>query len=122
MSTMIKDSEKKPRKHGRWYKNFYTKIIIILFAIGILTYTSSSLYNSALIYKEKKLYSQPFTHEYGMVDDYSKNNFKKTKTQDSKISVGSFKITLPTGKMHTTTKYYQLQEHQQNIKIIQRQY
>ena len=104
---MIKDNERN-RKNKKWYKDFYYSILFILFAaafaIGISTYKASNLYNSALIYKEKNLSTQPFTHEYGMVDDYSKNNFKKTKTQDSKISVGSFKITLPTGKIHTTTK------------------
>merc|ERR1712110_433605 len=35
------------------------------------------------VYKEEKLPPQPFAYEYGVNDDYSKANFKKTETQDA---------------------------------------
>merc|ERR1711955_169536 len=43
-------------------------------------------------------------YEYGVADDYSKNNFKKTETQDAEGKVaGSFTIALPDGRIQTTT-------------------
>merc|ERR1711982_275025 len=42
--------------------------------------------------------------EYGVADDYSKANFKKTETQDAEGKVaGSFTIALPDGRIQTTT-------------------
>merc|ERR1719479_467065 len=47
---------------------------------------------------------QPFAYEYGVNDDYSKANFKKTETQDASGNVaGSFVIALPDGRIQTTT-------------------
>merc|ERR1711951_320999 len=55
-------------------------------------------------YKEEKLPPQPFAYEYGVNDDYSKANFKKTETQDSNgVVQGSFVIALPDGRIQTTT-------------------
>ena len=56
------------------------------------------------VYKEEKLPPQPFAYEYGVNDDYSKANFKKTESQDAygKVS-GSFVIALPDGRVQTTT-------------------
>merc|ERR1712088_911515 len=55
-------------------------------------------------YKEEKLPPQPFAYEYGVADDYSKNNFRKTETQDAEGKVaGSFTIALPDGRIQTTT-------------------
>merc|ERR1712024_60343 len=55
-------------------------------------------------YKEEKLPPQPFAYEYGVADDYSKANFKKTETQDAEGKVsGSFTIALPDGRIQTTT-------------------
>merc|ERR1719402_405317 len=47
---------------------------------------------------------QPFAYEYGVADDYSKANFKKTETQDAEgVVKGSFTIALPDGRIQTTT-------------------
>merc|ERR1712226_341264 len=55
-------------------------------------------------YKEEKLPPQPFAYEYGVNDDYSKANFKKTESQDAYGNVaGSFTIALPDGRIQTTT-------------------
>ena len=55
-------------------------------------------------YKEEKLAPQPFAYEYGVADDYSKANFKKSETQDAEGKVaGSFTIALPDGRLQTTT-------------------
>merc|ERR1719316_1232287 len=52
----------------------------------------------------EKLPPQPFAYEYGVADDYSKANFKKTETQDAEGKVsGSFTIALPDGRIQTTT-------------------
>merc|ERR550539_102932 len=56
------------------------------------------------VYKEEKLPPQPYAYEYGVADDYSKANFKKTETQDANgIVAGSFVIALPDGRIQTTT-------------------
>ena len=52
----------------------------------------------------EKLAPQPFSYEYGVADDYSHSNFKKTETQDAGGNVaGSFTIALPDGRIQTTT-------------------
>merc|ERR1712123_10144 len=52
----------------------------------------------------EKLAPQPYAYEYGVNDDYSKANFKKTETQDAAGVVhGSFVIALPDGRIQTTT-------------------
>ena len=52
----------------------------------------------------EKLPPQPYAYEYGVADDYSKANFKKTETQDAEGKVaGSFTIALPDGRIQTTT-------------------
>ena len=56
------------------------------------------------VYKEEKLPPQPFAYEYGVNDDYSKANFKKTETQDANgVVAGSYVIALPDGRIQTTT-------------------
>merc|ERR1719486_620609 len=56
------------------------------------------------VYKEEKLPPQPYAYEYGVADDYSKANFKKTETQDANgVVAGSFVIALPDGRIQTTT-------------------
>ena len=52
----------------------------------------------------EKLPPQPYSYEYGVADDYSKANFKKTETQDAKgVVTGSFTIALPDGRIQTTS-------------------
>ena len=80
-------------------------MIATAFAVGTPTYKASTHYHSAPTYKEKKPFSQPFADEYKVVDNYSKNNFQKTETQDAEGKVaGSFKIDLPNSRIHTATK------------------
>merc|ERR1739845_114228 len=58
----------------------------------------------APVYKEPEFPPQPFAYEYGVNDDYSKANFKKTETQDAYGNVqGSFVIALPDGRIQTVT-------------------
>ena len=60
-------------------------------------------YHKPAVYKEEKLPPQPFAYEYGVADDYSKANFKKTETQDANgVVSGSFTIALPDGRIQTT--------------------
>merc|ERR1712106_790812 len=55
-------------------------------------------------YPVEKLAPQPYAYEYGVADDYSNANFKKTETQDANGLVqGSFTIALPDGRIQTTT-------------------
>merc|ERR1739842_185305 len=55
-------------------------------------------------YKEENIPPQPFAYEYGVADDYSKANFKKTESQDGNgVVTGSFVIALPDGRIQTTT-------------------
>merc|ERR1712184_31631 len=68
-----------------------------------VAYAPVSAYKPAP-YKEEKLPPQPFAYEYGVADDYSKANFKKTESQDGNGAVtGSFVIALPDGRIQTTT-------------------
>merc|ERR1719191_921123 len=67
-------------------------------------YHAAPAYPAAPAYKEEKLPPQPFAYEYGVADDYSKANFKKTETQDANgVVAGSFVIALPDGRIQTTT-------------------
>merc|ERR1711962_1439998 len=53
---------------------------------------------------EEKLPPKPFSYEYGVNDDYSKANFRKTETQNADgVVQGSFVIALPDGRVQTTT-------------------
>ena len=61
-------------------------------------------YGAPAPYVEEKLPPQPYAYEYGVADDYSKANFKKTETQDAGGNVaGSYTIALPDGRIQTTT-------------------
>merc|ERR1711928_147203 len=47
---------------------------------------------------------EPFTYEYGVADDYSGANFRKTESQDDYGNVaGSYTIALPDGRIQTTS-------------------
>merc|ERR1712209_359934 len=60
-------------------------------------------YGAPAPYVEEKLPPQPYAYEYGVADDYSKANFKKTETQDANgVVAGSFVIALPDGRIQTT--------------------
>merc|ERR1712106_1022813 len=73
-------------------------------AAGPPAYGAPAPYHPAPVYKEEKLAPQPYAYEYGVADDYSKANFKKTETQDAEGKVaGSFTIAPPDGRIQTTT-------------------
>merc|ERR1712203_659453 len=60
-------------------------------------------YGAPAPYHEEKLPPQPYAYEYGVADDYSKANFKKTETQDANgVVAGSFVIALPDGRIQPT--------------------
>merc|ERR1712128_331464 len=74
-------------------------------AAGPPAYGAPAPYHPAPVaYKEEKLPPQPFAYQYGVADDYSKNSFSKSETQDAEGKVaGSFTIALPDGRIQTTT-------------------
>merc|ERR1711872_995453 len=60
-------------------------------------------YGAPAPYAPEKLPPQPFAYEYGVNDDYSKSNFKKSETQDADgVVSGSYVIALPDGRIQTT--------------------
>merc|ERR1719216_258552 len=69
-----------------------------------LVAVASAQYAPAPVIKVVKEIPQPYAYEYGVADDYSKANFRKTETQDAAGNVaGSFTIALPDGRIQTTT-------------------
>merc|ERR1712168_1388358 len=89
---------------GQFHKNLTTMYKVILasalvaaaFAAGPPAYAPAP-------YVPEKLPPQPFAYEYGVNDDYSKANFKKTETQEAAgVVQGSFVIALPDGRIQTT--------------------
>merc|ERR1712130_1006345 len=69
-----------------------------------VAYAPAPAYHKPAPYVPEKLPPQPFAYEYGVADDYSKANFKKSKTQDANgVVSGSFVIALPDGRIQTTT-------------------
>merc|ERR1712180_576511 len=88
-----------PRKPTDMYK------LVIASALLAAAYAAGPpAYGPPAPYKEEKLPPQPFAYEYGVNDDYSKANFKKTETQNADgVVQGSFVIALPDGRIQTTT-------------------
>merc|ERR1712186_138656 len=80
-------------------------LMAVVAADGPPAYGAPPAYHPAPAYKPvEKLPPQPYAYEYGVADDYSKANFKKTETQDAEGKVaGSFTIALPDGRIQTTT-------------------
>merc|ERR1711913_216884 len=79
-------------------------VLAVAAAAGPPAYGAPAPYHPAPAYKEEKLPPRPFAYEYGVADDYSKNSFRKTETQDAEGKVvGSFTIALPDGRIQTTT-------------------
>merc|ERR1719187_341823 len=76
-------------------------LIAAAYAAAPPSYGAPAPYHPAPV---EKLPPQPFAYEYGVADDYSKANFKKTETQDAEgVVKGSFTIALPDGRIQTTT-------------------
>merc|ERR1712178_449867 len=79
-------------------------LLAVAVADNAPAYAPAPAYHAAPVYKEEKLPPQPFAYEYGVADDYSKANFKKTESQDGNgVVTGSFVIALPDGRIQTTT-------------------
>merc|ERR1711936_509985 len=79
-------------------------LLAVAVADNAPAYAPAPAYHAAPAYKEEKLPPQPSAYEYGVADDYSKANFKKTETQDAAgVVTGSFVIALPDGRIQTTT-------------------
>merc|ERR1711976_506336 len=77
--------------------------LIKMFKIILASALVATAYGAPAPYAEEKLPPQPYAYEYGVADDYSKANFKKTETQDANgVVAGSFVIALPDGRIQTT--------------------
>merc|ERR1712117_890162 len=78
--------------------------VSFLLAAALAIPAGPPAYGSPAPYAEEKLPPKPFAYEYGVADDYSKANFKKSETQDANgVVSGSFAIALPDGRIQTTT-------------------
>merc|ERR1712106_541036 len=102
------------RVHGEFFIDSYIKMFKLLTAAALMAvvaadgppaYGAPPAYHPAPAYAPvEKLPPQPYAYEYGVADDYSKANFKKTETHDAEGKVaGSFTIALPDGRIQTTT-------------------
>merc|ERR1712038_2110530 len=93
------------RPHFNMYKLLVSAALLaVAVADNAPAYAPAPAYHAAPAYKEEKLPPQPYAYEYGVADDYSKANFKKTETQDANgLVAGSFVIALPGGRIQTTT-------------------
>merc|ERR1711884_559743 len=80
------------------------KIILASALVATAFAAGPPAYGAPAPYAPEKLPPQPYAYEYGVADDYSKANFRKTETQDANGLVsGSFVIALPDGRIQTTT-------------------
>eukprot|EP00091_Calanus_sinicus_P020984 TRINITY_DN600_c0_g1_i3.p1 TRINITY_DN600_c0_g1~~TRINITY_DN600_c0_g1_i3.p1 ORF type:complete len:130 (-),score=19.55 TRINITY_DN600_c0_g1_i3:221-610(-) len=80
------------------------KVILASALVATAFAAGPPAYGAPAPYAPEKLPPQPFAYEYGVNDDYSKANFKKTETQDANgVVQGSFVIALPDGRIQTTT-------------------
>merc|ERR1711962_226137 len=97
------------RVHGEFHPdhtqfNMYTALLSSLLVSTSLAFPQGGSAYKPAPYVEKELPPQPYAYEYGVADDYSKSNFRKTETQDANGNVGgSFTIALPDGRIQTTT-------------------
>merc|ERR1712241_1471249 len=91
---------------GQLFKNL-TKMFKIFVASALVATAFAAgppAYGAPAPYVPEKLPPQPYAYEYGVADDYSKANFKKTETQNADgVVAGSFTIALPDGRIQTTT-------------------
>merc|ERR1712053_18652 len=81
-----------PRTEHNMYKLLVSAALLaVAVADNAPAYAPAPAYHAAPVYKEEKLPPQPFAYEYGVADDYSKANFKKTESQDGNgVVTGSF--------------------------------
>merc|ERR1712018_161519 len=92
--------------HTTMYKVILASALVAIAAADKVpvAYAPAPAYHKPAPYVEEKLPPQPFAYEYGVADDYSEANFKKSETQDGNgVVTGSFVIALPDGRIQTTT-------------------
>merc|ERR1711874_503346 len=94
---------------GSTQANMYQLLVLSLATSALADsapqYGAPPAYKAPVVkYVEEKLPPQPYAYEYGVADDYSHSNFKKSETQDAGGNVaGSFTIALPDGRIQTTS-------------------
>ena len=89
--------------HGELFSELFIIHLFQLISTLALVAAASAQYAPAPVAVVKEV-PQPYAYEYGVADDYSKANFRKTETQDAAGNVGgSFTIALPDGRIQTTT-------------------
>merc|ERR1711944_300313 len=95
----------KQAPHFNMYKLLVSAALLVaVMADSPPAYAPAPAFHPPAPYVEEKLPPQPFAYEYGVADDYSKANFKKTESQDGNgVVTGSFVIALPDGRIQTTT-------------------
>merc|ERR1711921_19819 len=97
-----------PHTHTHTHTMFQIILASTFVAVSLAdsppAYAAPAPYKPAPVaYKEEVLPPQPFAYEYGVNDDYSKSNFKKSETQDAEgVVSGSYVIALPDGRIQTT--------------------
>merc|ERR1712226_498169 len=92
------------RKQVSMYKFIILTVVAAMGADSPPAYGAPPAYHAPAAYVEKAEPPQPYAYEYGVADDYSKSNFKKTESQGAGGNVaGSFTIALPDGRIQTTT-------------------
>merc|ERR1711986_32705 len=91
-------------QHNMYKLILSAALLAVAVADNAPAYAPAPAYHAAPVYKEEKLPPQPSAYEYGVADDYSKANSKKTESQDGNgVVTGSFVIALPDGRIQTTT-------------------
>merc|ERR1712226_1339103 len=79
------------------------KMMKLISTLALVAAASAQYAPAPHVVVEKEV-PQPYAYEYGVADDYSNSNFRKTETQDANGNVGgSFTIALPDGRIQTTT-------------------
>merc|ERR1712038_2239449 len=84
--------------------NQLNKVPNRIMKILVLILVSASMCLAQSSYPVDNEIPQPYNYQYGVEDDYSKANFAKTESRDEKGNLqGTFVISLPDGRIQTTT-------------------
>merc|ERR1712106_1152029 len=86
--------------HLNMFPKIITLLVVYMSSQVLSTPDGPPLYGPGPV---EKLPPKPFSYQYGVSDDYSKNSYQKTESQDQYGNVqGSFVIALPDGRIQTT--------------------
>merc|ERR1712215_49549 len=81
-------------------KQINMKVLLLCSVLSL----SLSHPQSGVPYPKENEIPQPYNYQYGVKDDYTQANFAKTESQDDRGNVkGTFVISLPDGRIQTTT-------------------